>query len=65
MRYVEHSNGTICAQFDSKNEWGFTLVTEDATYPGGFGLGNGTWKEIPGNDPRISDELRYIAEEFS
>jgi len=59
--FVVHSNGRVCIQIDAGNEWGFSLIDEGGDeYPGGFGLGNGSWKSISSEDLRISDELRSV-----
>lgn len=51
--YVICENGLILVQTPDDNQWGFTIHSDDQSWPGGFSIGS--WTAIRDDDPRISD----------
>ena len=43
--YVKTNEGLYYVQAPDNNEWGFTLYSDDQSWPGGFGLGE--WTLVP------------------
>lgn len=55
--YVLTETGEILVQVPDDNPWGFALLDDDQQWPGGFGVA-GEWQLLPGDDPRITAEIR-------
>lgn len=64
--YVITDHDQILVQLPDTNKWGFTLVNEDQTWPGGWGIDR--WERLSDDDPRIRDEdrkrLQWIFDEL-
>ena len=65
--YVITASGNIYLQITADNQYGFSICSEDQTWPGGFGLGE--WTLIDNDDPRITDadreRIQWIIDEVS
>lgn len=59
---VRHSNGQTYYQQPADNQWGFELVDDDQSYPGGTGLGNGTWEPVTIHTVTTQTELDQLVE---
>jgi hypothetical protein len=55
--YVVTEDGTILVQKPEDNRWGFTLHSDDQSWPGGFGAAS-TWNLLADDDPRITTDVR-------
>ncbi len=63
--WVRHSNGQAYYQQPADNQWGFDLLDDDQTYPGGTGIGNGTWEPISVSGLSLDEleRLNYLADD--
>lgn len=46
-KYVSDGNGNYLVQAEEDNRWGFSLFSDDQSWPGGFGSGWRTWHIVP------------------
>ena len=65
--YVLCSNGDILAQIPEDNQYGFSLLSDDQSYPGGIGCGSRTWRLLPDDHQAIlrsdREKLGWIIEQ--
>ncbi len=61
--YVKTNDGSYYVQTPEDNQWGFSLHSDDQSWPGGFGLGE--WELVDENDvpEPVKEELGFILEE--
>lgn len=59
--YVRHSNGGYYVQHRDDNQHGFALSDDESSYPGGLGLGNGSWVIVRPEDVPI-EEIERLGE---
>lgn len=59
--WVRHSNGQAYYQQAADNQWGFDLLDEEKSYPGGVDLGNGSWAPISESD-LLPEEVARLKE---
>lgn len=53
--YVITNDDQILVQIVDDNRWGFSLTSDDQTWPGGIGVAS-SWEIISPNDPRITEQ---------
>lgn len=63
--YVIDRKGNVFVQIPEDNQWGFSIASDDQTWPGGIGIGD--WSLIPENDrkvtPQVRESLQWILDE--
>ncbi len=55
--YVITDEGLILLQAPAENQWGFSLHSDDQSWPGGIGIAS-SWELLANDDPRITEEIR-------
>ena len=65
--YVVADNGNVYVQVPDDSQWGFSVASDDQSWPGGIGLGVSNWELVADDDPRVTDEdrerLQWILDE--
>ena len=62
--YVLTSEGKYLVQVPSKNEWGFSLCSDDQSWPGGFGIAT-EWEIVHDVPAEVRENLGWILDELS
>ena len=66
--YVKcQTTGTILVQADAENQFGFVLADDEMTWPGGFGSGVHSWKEVAESEVPNQDKerLAWVLDELN